>query len=173
MRQFYDELVEGIESKVEQAELSKKPLNKIIKFSDSDSSGSDGDDADDEDTNNGDAKDKNDVQTQEEKGKIVLAAGADGSDDPAPEIKDNQEQQNKENEKPENHDSKETEAEDVEPTAKRQCVEADAPNCEKLSVKVEQKSVDKLIEDELKELGDKSKVSLRQSVGVLYSFKKL
>ncbi|KAL8480004.1 hypothetical protein ACS0TY_026804 [Phlomoides rotata] len=153
---FYDELVEGTESKVEQAELCKKPLNKVIKFADSDSSGSESDDADDEDTNNDHAKDKNDGLTGADKDKNVPVTSADGSDESAPEIKDNQAQpENEKDEKPENHDKKEAEA--VEPPAKRQCVEADAPNSAKMPTKMEQKSVDKLIEDELKELGDKSK----------------
>lgn len=165
--------MEGAESKVEQAVLCKKPLNKIIKFTDSDSSGSESDDADDnEDTNNDHAKDKTDVQTGANEDEIVLATSAGGSDESTPEIKDDEAQQKSEkNEKPENHDEKEAEA--VEPPAKKQCVEAGAPNSEKIIVKTEQKSVDKLIEDELKELGDKSKVSLRIFVGFLSSFEKL
>ncbi|KAI3461144.1 hypothetical protein Pfo_017807 [Paulownia fortunei] len=154
---FYEELVEGTLSKVEQAELSKKPVNKITKFANSDSSSS-GNDDDDEDANHDDAKDNHDVQTREDENKNVIATGDDGSDNSGLEIKDGislGKQTQEKKEKPENHDNQEAEV--VEPPVKRQCMEADAPNCGNLSKKVEDKSVDKLIEAELAELGDRSK----------------
>ncbi|KAK4441429.1 THUMP domain-containing protein 1 [Sesamum alatum] len=181
---FYEELVEGTETKVEQAALSKKPLNKITKFTDSDSSSSDNDD--DEDANEDHADDNEDVKTRNDKNKHVVTTGGDANDESGPENKDgvsvekqteentekpeNQDKQRPENkdgvsvekqteentEKPENQDKQEAEA--VEPPVKKQCVEADAPDSGNLPKKVEdKKSVDKLIEAELAELGDRSK----------------
>ncbi|PIN13898.1 hypothetical protein CDL12_13480 [Handroanthus impetiginosus] len=162
---FYEELVDGTESKVEQADQPKKPLNKIIKFASSDSSSSDDDD--DDDDNDDDAKEDNpetndDVQTSDDKKKDAIATGHDAEkqtrDD---ENKDaivtggDAEKQTQENiEKPENQKSQEAEA--VEPPAKKQCVETDATSRD-FPKKVENKSVDKLIEEELAELGDRSK----------------
>ncbi|KAK6144072.1 hypothetical protein DH2020_020892 [Rehmannia glutinosa] len=156
---YFEELVEGTESKVEQAELSKKPLNKITKFASSDSSSSDNDD--DEDPNHGDAAKDNDEQTRESENKNVIATSGDASDKSGLETKDDlslEKQKQEKEEKPENHDKQEAEV--VEPPVKRQCMEA--PKCGNLSKKVEDKSVDKLIEAELAELGDKSKARLRR-----------
>ncbi|GFQ01218.1 thump domain-containing protein 1 [Phtheirospermum japonicum] len=146
---FYEELLEGKSSKVDQAELSKKPMNKVTKFEYSDSSSSDNDDDDD------DAKD-NEVQTGEVENKTVIVTGGDVSDKSGVEIKDDvslEKQAEEEKEKP----AENQEAEAVEPPVKKQCVEADAPNSVNVSKKAEEKSVDKLIEAELAELGDKSK----------------
>ncbi|KAL0418474.1 UNVERIFIED_CONTAM: THUMP domain-containing protein 1 [Sesamum radiatum] len=113
---FYEELVDGTETKAEQAELSKKPLNKVTKFTYSDSSSDNDDDDDDEDANDDHADDNDDVKTRDDKNKQVAT------------------------------------------TVKKQCVEADAPDSGNLPKKVEdKKSVDKLIEAELAELGDRSK----------------
>lgn len=168
VRQFYEELLDGIESKVEQSQLPKKPANKIIKFPDSDSSSSDNDDDD--------AEDNNDIQTKEDKSKDVIAAG----DESALEVKDGESvekqtqekeekkpenlenQEGKEEKKPETHDNLETEP--VEPLVKKRRVEVDAFKSGNLSTKVEDKSVDKLIEAELAELGDRGKVSPKISL---------
>ena len=56
-----------------------------------------------------------------------------------------------------NHETHANEAE--EPPAKKQCLETDVSK-HAIPDKVEVKSVDKLIEAELKELGDKNKVSI-------------
>ncbi|KAL0370327.1 UNVERIFIED_CONTAM: THUMP domain-containing protein 1 [Sesamum angustifolium] len=155
---FYEELVDGTETKAEQAELSKKPLNKVTKFTYSDSS-SDNDDDDDEDANDDHADDNDDEKTRDDKNKQVATTGGDANDESGPENKDGEsveKQTEKNKEKPENHNNKEAEA--VEPPVKKQCVEADAPDSGNLPKKVEdKKSVDKLIEAELAELGDRSK----------------
>ncbi|KAL6527839.1 hypothetical protein OROMI_029650 [Orobanche minor] len=143
---FFEELLEGTEANIKQSEPSKKPLNKVIKFAYSDSSSSDDDD---------DAKD-NDVQTEDVESKNVIAPGGDRSDKSGAETTDNvslQEQAQEEKEKA----AENQEAEALEPPVKRQCVEADAPNCRNVSNKAEDKSIDKLIEAELAELGDRSK----------------
>ncbi|KAL0437189.1 UNVERIFIED_CONTAM: hypothetical protein Sradi_0426800 [Sesamum radiatum] len=156
---FYEELVDGTETKAERAELSKKPLNKITKFTYSDSSSDNDDDDDEEDANDDHADDTDDVKTRDDKNKQVATTGGDANDESGPENKDgvSVEKQTEENkEKPENHDNQEAEA--VEPPVKKQCVEADAPDSGNLPKKVEdKKSVDKLIEAELAELGDRSK----------------
>ncbi|KAL2469894.1 THUMP domain-containing protein [Abeliophyllum distichum] len=160
---FYEELVNGTETTTEQAELSKKPLNKITKFTFSDSSSSDGDD-NDEDSKDDHHEDESNVRTKEkEENKPAIATGIDANNENL--IKDElghgkeddiscekQAQKNKEK-----TDDQEVEA--VEPPAKKQCIENDALKCRNgLSNKVEKKSVDKLIEAELAELGDRSKV---------------
>ncbi|KAK4408297.1 THUMP domain-containing protein 1 [Sesamum angolense] len=156
---FYEELVDGTETKAEQAELSKKPLNKVTKFTYSDSSSDNDDDDDDEDANDDHADDNDDVKIRDDKNKQVATTGGDANDESGPENKDGvsvEKQTEKNKEKPENHNNKEAEA--VEPPVKKQCVEADAPDSGNLPKKVEdKKSVDKLIEAELAELGDRSK----------------
>lgn len=158
MKQFYEELLEDAEPKVERADLPKKPSNKITKFADSDSSGSDNDDDDDKD----EAKDSH--NTGEDKHKSAVASGDDGNDELRHETKNGvplENQPHTEKEKSENQDIKEAEA--LGPPAKRQCTDADPAKIGSLSKKVEDKSVDKLIEAELAELGDRSKVSPRVS----------
>ncbi|XP_057789954.1 uncharacterized protein LOC131006818 [Salvia miltiorrhiza] len=155
---FYEELVDDAESKFEHAEPPKKPSNKITKFA-SDSSGSDNDDDDDDkDSNKDDAKDKNNLETREDKNQSAVASTDNGNDESRLETENAVPPQNQtptEEEKPEHRDTKE--AETLGPQAKRQCTDADAANSGSLPKKVETKSVDKLIEAELAELGDKSK----------------
>lgn len=149
--------MDDAEPKVEHAEPPKKPSNKITKFADSDSSGSDNDD-DDKD----DAKDNNNLKTEENKEQNAVASTDNGNDESRLETENAVPTENPtptEKEKPENQDIKEAEA--LGPPAKRQCTNEDAANIGSLSKKVETKSVDKLIEAELAELGDKSKVSPR------------
>ncbi|KAL2535899.1 THUMP domain-containing protein [Forsythia ovata] len=159
---FYEELVNGTETTTEQAELSKKPLNKITKFTFSDSSSSDDDD-NDEDSKDDHHEDESNVRTKEkEENKPAIATGIDANNENL--IKDElghrkeddiscekQAQKNKEK-------SDDQEVEAVEPPVKKQCIENDASKCRNgLSKKVEKKSVDRLIEAELAELGDRSK----------------
>ncbi|KAK6138289.1 hypothetical protein DH2020_027980 [Rehmannia glutinosa] len=98
----------------------------------------------------------NDEHTRESENKNVIATSGDASDKSGLETKDDlslEKQTQEKEEKPENHDKQEAAV--VEPPVKRQCMES--PNCGNLSKKVEDKSVDKLIEAELAELGDRSK----------------
>ncbi|GLT53750.1 hypothetical protein SLA2020_270000 [Shorea laevis] len=119
---FYDELVQGKDSDVKLAELPNKPLNKKIKFSDSESSSSDDDEEEEEGKE--DKEDKNRRKTNDIEGNGK------------------------------NHENQPRETE--EPPTKKQCLGTDALKCV-IHEKVEEKSIDKLIEAELEELGDKSK----------------
>ncbi|CAI9785763.1 unnamed protein product [Fraxinus pennsylvanica] len=71
---FYEELVNGTETTIKQAELSRKPLNKVTKFTYSDSSSSDDDD-NDEDSDNDHHEDESNVRTKEEENKPAIATG--------------------------------------------------------------------------------------------------
>lgn len=147
--------MEGTDSRGEQPQIAKKPLNKITKFS-SDSSSDDeedegDDDAEDQEGNAGQSNDGDGdgILTKENKNGNATAAGADVSDEPRFESKDSEavDKQTQEH----NEGSKTQEADAVEPPLKKQHIEV--------------KSVDKLIEEELAELGDKSKVNRIKSVG--------
>ena len=147
--QFYEELVYGKDSGVKLAELPNKPLNKKIKFSDSESSSSDDDDEEEDKsgTCGDDTASHKDVTNQESNPhtKDVVHNGK------QTEEKDNDidgDGKNNENQPKENE----------EPPAKKQCVETDATKSV-IHANVEEKSIDKLIEAELEELGNKNKVS--------------
>lgn len=137
---FYEELIHGLDSGGKLAVSPNKPSNKKIKFSYSDSSSSDDDEEEDKsDTcRNADANHENltNKKLDSRKADIVCC-----------------ESQTKE----ETDDNKvggnchENQANEVEgPPAKKPCLEIDAS-------KQEEKSIDKLIEAELKELGDRNK----------------
>jgi tRNA acetyltransferase TAN1 len=154
---------------VKLAELPNKPLNKKIKFSDSESSSSDDDEEEEE-------------EGKEDKNKSDTCRGDIGShkiatnQEPHPHAKDdvhhgnhteektndiegngkNHENQPRETEEPPAKENQPRETE--EPPAKKQCLGTVASKCV-IHEKVEEKSIDKLIEAELEELGDKSKVS--------------
>lgn len=163
--QFYEELVHGKDSGVKLAELPNKPSNKKIKFSYSDSSGSDDDDEEEEeddedksDTRGDDTASHKDAINQESNPQDAINQESD------PHTKDDVNHGNQTEEKDndgdgkndENHENQPKETE--EPPAKKQCVETVATKSV-IHAKVEEKSIDKLIEAELEELGDKNKVS--------------
>lgn len=156
--QFYDELVQGKDSDVKLAELPNKPLNKKIKFSDSESSSSDDDEEEEEGKE--DKEDKSKLDTcQDDIGSHKVAT----NQEPHPHTKDEVHHGNQTEEKTndiegngKNHENQPRETE--EPPTKKQCLGTDALKCV-IHEKVEEKSIDKLIEAELEELGDKSKVS--------------
>ncbi|KAG5253836.1 THUMP domain-containing family protein [Salix suchowensis] len=136
---FYEELVLGKDSGVNLAELLDKPINKKIKFSYSDDEGDNDEDKDEEDgldenkTGASEAIDaKNENPADEKLGSPCL-----------------------ENEKSECQ-TEERLIKKIELPAKKKCTETCAPKSV-AQEKVEEKSIDKLIEDELKELGDKNK----------------
>ncbi|GMY16416.1 general transcription factor 3C polypeptide 5 [Fagus crenata] len=144
---FYEELVYGKDSGVKLAELPNKPLNKKIKFSDSESSSCDDDDEEEDKsgTCGDDIASHKDVTNQESNPytKDVVHNGK------QTEEKDNDidgDGKNNENQPKENE----------EPPAKKQCVETDATKSV-IHANVEEKSIDKLIEAELEELGNKNK----------------
>lgn len=159
---FYEELVQGTNSKLGQGELSEKPVNKKTVFKYSDSSSSD----DDEDSDNW----NDEGQTKEETSKIEQHQekidddiGSLKTGKSEPENKDSistdeqiQGNAEKEEELETTHEQKDIEV--GEPPAKKQCVEREAPEAGNIAIgKTEEKSIDKLIEAELAELGDKSK----------------
>ncbi|XP_040993148.1 THUMP domain-containing protein 1 homolog isoform X2 [Juglans microcarpa x Juglans regia] len=150
---FYEELVHGKDSGVKLAELPNKPLNKKIKFSYSESSSS-GDD---------------DEEEEEDEGQIIsdtsqndLASHPNAiNEEPDPHTKDGMHHENQTEEKAngieadgDKHENQPKETE--EPPKKKQCLETDASK-HVIYEKVEETSIDRLIEAELKELGDKNK----------------
>ncbi|CAN4119796.1 unnamed protein product [Withania somnifera] len=160
---FFEELVQGTSSKLGQRELSEKPLNKKTVFKYSDSSSSDNDDVDDDNGNDGD-------QTREETSKIEqhqekiddeidsLKNGISGPENKDNISNDEQIQGNIENKEELETTLEQKDIEVGEPPAKKQCVEREAPEAGNIAfAKTEEKSIDKLIEAELAELGDKSK----------------
>ena len=149
------------------AELPNKPSNKKIKFSYSDSSGSDDDDDDDEEeeVEGDDKSDTRGDDTASHKEAINQESNPQDSinQESDPHTKDDvnhgsqtEEKDNDNNGDGKNHENQPKETE--EPPAKKQCVETVATKSV-IHAKVEEKSIDKLIEAELEELGDKNKVS--------------
>lgn len=152
--QFFEELIHGKDSRVnpKTTAIPEKALNKKIKFSYSDSSDNDEDDENDaengkenqsekvaEDVDNGSTVEEKSVpaKTDEQLNEVE-------SDKAAGDDEENSEQvvgKSKENE---------------EPLEKKQCCDTQKLESKNPSPEM---SVDKLIEAELKELGDKSKVS--------------
>lgn len=137
--QFYDELADGKDSGPICRSAPVKPSNKIIKFKDSDSSGDEDDSSPTEDPGG----DKN-----------IKESG----DKPANKQFEETEEENVD--KPAKKQFEESEEENEGKPAKKQCTEVDA-KCEmKHSSNAKEKSIDELIEEELKEMGDKNKVAL-------------
>ncbi|XP_020585757.1 THUMP domain-containing protein 1 homolog [Phalaenopsis equestris] len=133
LESFYEELVHGSDSGSKSKTIPNKPLNKIIKFEDSDSSS-------DED----ESLAKDEVQDHEEESKRPIENKNGKLEDDSPQREDNQ-------------DEKQAQKNDSIP-AKRQRLENDPPTCENVDLVVtKNKPIDELIEDELRELGDRSK----------------
>ena len=154
--QFYEELVHGANSGVK--ELPKRPLNTKITFADSDSSSSDDEEDDEEkeeevkegDEEKGEKKHKTDVSNDDDASHDNGAEGKSNTpkiDDPHSEAEDNAN---------DNKGDIENKADEL--PAMKQCCKTDVPTCDSKD-KVEQISIDRLIEAELKELGDKNKVT--------------
>lgn len=163
--QFYEELVDGEHSTVK--ELSNRPQNKKITFADSDSSSADDDDDDAGNEEEVQGKKEGDVEKEDKKPKLDVCNS-----------NNNASHNNETGEKSDPHktDDLHVEAEDkakdgkgevdipktIEKTADeipavKQCPKTNVPSRD-LSEKVEEKSIDKLIEAELGELRDKNKV---------------
>ncbi|KAK8928269.1 hypothetical protein KSP39_PZI017588 [Platanthera zijinensis] len=127
---FYEELVHGSSAKF--TTISSKPVNKIIKFKDTDSSSDeDGPPAENNGTQEPEEKSKNSIENVDEEKECV-----------SPQREDN-------------HVEKYAEETDC-TLAKRQCLENVAPAPETVVV-TKNKPIDELIEDELSELGDRKK----------------
>ncbi|KAE9462205.1 hypothetical protein C3L33_05892, partial [Rhododendron williamsianum] len=155
---FYEELVHGKASGVKCGQLADKSLNKKTKFTYSDSSSSDNDDNDagnDNDSETDDQKDKEDEKDKPEShedGDANLESSINADSNP------HKLEENKDDSKEDaTCDESQTVEGDVLP-AKRQCVEPTASGCgDVTSNKKEEMSVDRLIEAELEELGDRNK----------------
>ncbi|KAJ6691964.1 THUMP DOMAIN CONTAINING PROTEIN 1-RELATED [Salix purpurea] len=147
---FYEELVYGKDTSMKLANLPSKPPNKKTKFSYSDDDGDDEDDAEDGgDESKSDAPEGNDAKNDNLTSKKVGSPSVENENsENQTEEKTNREEGCKNDEKQAN------EAE--EPPSKKKCTETCAPKSA-VQEKVEEKSIDRLIEDELKELGDKNK----------------
>nr|GMD24472.1 THUMP domain-containing protein 1 homolog [Ipomoea batatas] len=178
-------MVHGTQTKEDDTKPVKQSLNKKIVFNYSDSSSSDeeAEEESEDNANGGDQKDANHTQTSEDKKEKAASDGSvknnDGKDDTekagddgsgcptngtsGSEKEDSvscqQQVQGKIQGKEEQTESLENKKDEVvEPPAKKQCLETvkPAPTATS-SIKKEEKSVDRLIEAELAELGDKSK----------------
>jgi len=154
--QFYEELVDGEHSSVK--ELPSKPINKKITFADSDSSSSEDDDDDDDDAAEAEERHEGDEEKAEKKpkldtvndDKVGLDGGTGGESDPCKVDEPPTQALDKHSEGKGDIDNlKTTEAAADELPAVKQCSKTN----------VEEKSIDKLIEEEFKELGDKNKVT--------------
>lgn len=167
--QFFEELVQGKDSGIKFSEAPSKPLNKKIKFTYSDSSSSDDDDKKEEGENEEHGEEEEEVVNEENKSDTRRDDGS--HDNPISSISDLQNKdENKTEENTEDHKegsaSKEISANEVEePPAKKQCLGTDSSKS-MISDKVEEKSIDKLIDDELQELKDKSKVSYQSPLNI-------
>lgn len=135
--QFYEELMNGKDSSAKCRTVPSKPLNKIIKFKDSDSS-SDEDEAaprgEESDTEKNAAESK-DTPSKERQEDVA----------PSKEELDTEKQVEENEELPSKKQRLETD------TSKQDHTKSDESN---------DKPIDELIEDELQELGDRNKVGL-------------
>ncbi|XP_010273314.1 PREDICTED: THUMP domain-containing protein 1 homolog [Nelumbo nucifera] len=173
---FYEELVHGESMCVQRAVLPNKPMNKITKFSDSDSSSAeDGDDSDEDnesdphkedDTNcenpeikKSDAQ-KEDAANHENEANEESGSASQANEKSDPQIEDHasHEKGNSDPHREETGNDENQSNEIVEAPAKKQRLDTETSKCENaVCYKKEEKSIDKLIEAELKELGDRNK----------------
>ncbi|MCL7045793.1 hypothetical protein MKW94_008844 [Papaver nudicaule] len=143
---FFEELVDEDGVNKKSAVKSIKPANKIIKFSDTDSSDNDDDDGNDSKSEQQEEEiANNDNQASETEDSLAKKPRLETDEPKAEELV---------------HDSTEKKSIDVAPCenlTKEKPIES-APKCENLvSNKTEEKSIDQLIEAEIKEMGDRSK----------------
>ncbi|XP_062082225.1 uncharacterized protein LOC133788685 isoform X2 [Humulus lupulus] len=150
---FFEELVLGKDSGMQVGGLQGKSTNKKIKFTYSDSSSGETDDDEDE-------------EKEEKKKEIKSATSTEGDKSNDKETSEILDHNKTDAESPEivkgakpnnNKEVDESHVNEAEvPPAKKQCLGTEVSKCV-IPDKVEVKSMDKLIEAELKELGDKSK----------------
>ncbi|XP_020230117.1 protein hsr-9 [Cajanus cajan] len=163
---FYEELVHGEHSSVK--ELPSRALNKKIVFADSDSScSSDEDDGDDDDDDEGEEKvvREGDEEKGDKKPKLDTSNDDNAShDDGTGEKSDPHKVDEPHSQAVDKASDNQGDIDNLKTTkgtaddqpAVKQCCKTNMPTCDS-SDKVEEKSIDKLIEEELKELGDKNK----------------
>lgn len=152
--QFLEELVLGKDADGKPGKIPSKPQNKKITFSYSDSSDSDDDSDRNEDSESAKDENKSDPPNKDDD------AGNEKSEIPNPDKDNDASNENKTEAEPEVTETKGVENEAEEPPAKKQCVEGDVPKVV-IPKKPEEKSVDRLIEEEIKQLGNKNTVSFQ------------
>ncbi|KAH7677165.1 tRNA acetyltransferase TAN1 protein [Dioscorea alata] len=142
---FYEELVHGKTSSTYSRTIPSKPLNKITKFKDSDSSSDEDDSLQPNDQN---------VEKSAEESEESLAKKQNDQN-----VEKSAEESEKSLVKEQNDQNVEKSVEESEESpVKKQRVEGDSFNCKSAeSDKAKDKCIDDLIEDELKELGDRNK----------------
>ncbi|KAM0954076.1 putative THUMP domain-containing protein [Dioscorea sansibarensis] len=162
---FYEELVRGKTSSTNSRTIPSKPLNKITKFEDSDSS-SDEDDSSQPNTQNVEksaeeseelpAKKQNDQNVEKSAEKSEKSLVKEQNDQ---NVVKSAEESEKSLVKEQNDRNVEKSGEEGEESpVKKQRVEGNSSNCKNTeSDKAKDKCIDDLIEDELKELGDRNK----------------
>lgn len=164
--QFFEELVDGNgkASVMKIGGIQNKPQNKKIVFASS------SDEEDDEDDDSSDEEKVVEKEGKDEEKKSDTCEDGDACRenatnpnrqsqdlDDAGEKKEIEKVTNDNQDDATNHEQEKAN-ESEEPPVKKQCVGEDSAKCA-TDGKVEKKSIDKLIEDEIKELGDKTKVS--------------
>lgn len=142
---FFEELLYGNGTTSKPAEAVSKPANKKIKFSYSESESSSDEDDDDDDGEDENGENESEAHTGEQ----VDPGNSRGENSELQ--KDDKQSHDKTAETPEEQCSGAGE-----PPSKKQCLEHCSSKCS-LKDNKEEKSIDKLIEDEIKELGDKNK----------------
>ncbi|TKY71049.1 THUMP domain-containing protein 1 [Spatholobus suberectus] len=162
LESFYEELVYGEHSTVK--ELPSRPLNKKITFADSDSSSSGDEDGDDDEEEEKVVQEGNE-EKGDKKPKLDTSNGDNASNDGGTGEKSDprkvdephtQSVDETSDNKGDTDNLKTTKGTAADLPAAKQCCKTNVPTCA-FSDKVEQKSIDKLIEEEFKELGDKNK----------------
>lgn len=142
------------------SQLADKPLNKKIKFSDSESSSSDDDnedegDEEEEEVPEEEGKSKSHTEQNDPSNENETTEKVDPHQGDAVVTENQTEEKSNDNESDVKcHEVSSNEVE--EPPSKKHCIEADTS---KNVVQEKAKSIDQLIEAELEELGDKNKVS--------------
>ncbi|XP_062182804.1 uncharacterized protein LOC133886907 [Phragmites australis] len=144
---FYEDLVDGKGSGEMSKNIPDKPLNKKIKFEDSDSSDDEDEDHSGEEANNGNATEKGETTPSEQQQEELGTSGI--------VTKDNEEQVDNANEskpkKPRVEDSPVSEQTEQKESTDKPKESADKPK------ESNDKNIDDLIDEDLKELGDRKK----------------
>ncbi|XP_010536109.1 PREDICTED: THUMP domain-containing protein 1 homolog [Tarenaya hassleriana] len=149
---FFEELMNGKDSEVKPSGLTESASNKKITFSYSDEEDDDDEDHDSDDGDEEETKDEGKKEEGSESNKNGVAEERVASEKSCEE---KHAVENVNNENDEDLGKQKNESEE-EPPVKKQCLETNTSDDVKPE-KTEEKSIDKLIEAELQELGDKTK----------------
>ncbi|XP_020275554.1 THUMP domain-containing protein 1 homolog isoform X2 [Asparagus officinalis] len=166
---FYEELLDGKDSGPTSRAIPIKPVNKITKFEDSDSSGEEGEspcrsedieadkhakECEDKTTNNKheETENKTEDKTANRQHEEIEEKNEDKTAN-----KQHEETEEESENKPAKKQYGEIEEDNEEKPTKKQCIEVDANSQATDSRNGKEKSIDDLIEEELKEMGDRNK----------------